>query len=71
MCVSVCGVCVCECLSFCVCGTYDLCIYVYDTMPFSQGGNMSAKEFYKKNSRWSEGLISASKQVGMGASVLV
>lgn len=28
-------------------------------------------EFYKKNSRWSEGLISAAKQVGWGASVLV
>lgn len=30
-----------------------------------------ANEFYKKNSRWSEGLISAAKQVGCGASMLV
>ncbi len=30
-----------------------------------------ASEFYQKNSRWSEGLISAAKQVGWGATVLV
>ena len=36
-----------------------------------QGKLTDTNEFYKKNSRWSEGLISAAKQVGWGASVLV
>ncbi|XP_063502419.1 huntingtin-interacting protein 1-like isoform X4 [Symphalangus syndactylus] len=31
----------------------------------------SPKEFYAKNSRWTEGLISASKAVGWGATVMV
>lgn len=35
------------------------------------GTHTDVGEFYKKNSRWSEGLISAAKQVGWGASVLV
>ncbi|CAI7993005.1 Huntingtin-interacting protein 1 [Geodia barretti] len=35
------------------------------------GSNATAYDFYKKNSRWSEGLISAAKQVGWGATVLV
>ncbi|CAI9173153.1 unnamed protein product [Rangifer tarandus platyrhynchus] len=34
-------------------------------------GTASPKEFYAKNSRWTEGLISAAKAVGWGASVLV
>ncbi|XP_041053162.1 huntingtin-interacting protein 1 isoform X1 [Carcharodon carcharias] len=34
-------------------------------------GAASQKEFYAKNSRWTEGLISASKAVGWGATVLV
>ncbi|XP_062502731.1 huntingtin-interacting protein 1-like [Corticium candelabrum] len=34
-------------------------------------GASSAKEFYKRNHRWTEGLISAAKAVGWGASVLV
>ncbi|XP_007486063.2 huntingtin-interacting protein 1 isoform X2 [Monodelphis domestica] len=34
-------------------------------------GAASPKEFYAKNSRWTEGLISASKAVGWGATVLV
>ncbi|XP_063461892.1 huntingtin-interacting protein 1-like isoform X1 [Pan paniscus] len=34
-------------------------------------GTASPKEFYAKNSRWTEGLISASKAVGWGASVMV
>ncbi|XP_064830633.1 huntingtin-interacting protein 1-like isoform X2 [Oncorhynchus masou masou] len=34
-------------------------------------GAASMKEFYVKNSRWTEGLISASKAVGWGATVLV
>ncbi|XP_042194665.1 LOW QUALITY PROTEIN: huntingtin-interacting protein 1 [Callorhinchus milii] len=34
-------------------------------------GAASHKEFYAKNSRWTEGLISASKAVGWGATVLV
>uniref|UniRef100_A0A6Q2Z437 Huntingtin-interacting protein 1-related protein n=1 Tax=Esox lucius TaxID=8010 RepID=A0A6Q2Z437_ESOLU len=34
-------------------------------------GAASMKEFYAKNSRWTEGLISASKAVGWGATVLV
>jgi len=38
----------------------------------SQGrGTASIKEFYKKHHRWSEGLISAAKAVGLGANVLV
>ncbi|XP_038123831.1 huntingtin-interacting protein 1 [Cyprinodon tularosa] len=34
-------------------------------------GASSMKEFYAKNSRWTEGLISASKAVGWGATVMV
>ncbi|XP_016054500.1 PREDICTED: huntingtin-interacting protein 1 [Miniopterus natalensis] len=34
-------------------------------------GTASPKEFYDKNSRWTEGLISASKAVGWGATVMV
>uniref|UniRef100_A0A8C1H0D6 Huntingtin interacting protein 1 n=1 Tax=Cyprinus carpio carpio TaxID=630221 RepID=A0A8C1H0D6_CYPCA len=34
-------------------------------------GAASMKEFYAKNSRWTEGLISASKAVGWGATMLV
>ncbi|KAM6946267.1 huntingtin-interacting protein 1 [Aplochiton taeniatus] len=34
-------------------------------------GAASTKEFYVKNSRWTEGLISASKAVGWGATVMV
>uniref|UniRef100_A0AAQ4QDG6 Huntingtin-interacting protein 1-related protein n=1 Tax=Gasterosteus aculeatus aculeatus TaxID=481459 RepID=A0AAQ4QDG6_GASAC len=34
-------------------------------------GAASTKEFYAKNSRWTEGLISASKAVGWGATVMV
>lgn len=38
----------------------------------SQGrGASSVKEFYKKNHRWTEGLISAAKTVGWGAGLLV
>ncbi|KAJ7308942.1 hypothetical protein JRQ81_008222 [Phrynocephalus forsythii] len=34
-------------------------------------GASSPKEFYARNSRWTEGLISASKAVGWGATVMV
>ncbi|XP_077150491.1 huntingtin-interacting protein 1 [Ranitomeya variabilis] len=34
-------------------------------------GSASLKEFYARNSRWTEGLISASKAVGWGATVMV
>lgn len=34
-------------------------------------GSTSAKEFYKRHHRWTEGLISAAKAVGWGANVLV
>ncbi|XP_075420990.1 huntingtin-interacting protein 1 isoform X2 [Tenrec ecaudatus] len=34
-------------------------------------GTASPKEFYAKNSRWTEGLISASKAVGWGATMMV
>lgn len=37
---------------------------------FSQGA-ASVTEFYAKNSRWTEGLISASKAVGWGATQLL
>jgi len=36
-----------------------------------RGGEVSDKEFYKMNSRWTEGLISAAKAVGLGANLLV
>jgi len=35
------------------------------------GAGVSDREFYKKNSRWTEGLISAAKAVGLGAKLLV
>lgn len=34
-------------------------------------GAASIKEFYARNSRWTEGLISAAKAVGWGATELV
>ncbi|XP_050411276.1 huntingtin-interacting protein 1 isoform X1 [Patella vulgata] len=34
-------------------------------------GTSSAKDFYKKNHRWTEGLLSAAKTVGFGASSLM
>ncbi|XP_054288820.1 huntingtin-interacting protein 1 isoform X2 [Macrosteles quadrilineatus] len=34
-------------------------------------GTASAKEFYKRNHQWTEGLISAAKAVGMGANFLL
>lgn len=34
-------------------------------------GTASVKEFYKKNHRWTEGLLSAAKAVGMGATSLL
>ncbi|XP_069800826.1 huntingtin-interacting protein 1 [Dendropsophus ebraccatus] len=37
----------------------------------SGSGAASPKEFYARNSRWTEGLISASKAVGWGATVMV
>ncbi|KAH8371003.1 hypothetical protein KR093_005896 [Drosophila rubida] len=37
----------------------------------SQKGNATENEFYKRNSQWSEGLISASKSVAKGANYLV
>ena len=42
---------------------------VFDTLPYQ--GRSSEKDFYKRNHRWTEGLISAAKAVGWGASVLV
>lgn len=34
-------------------------------------GTASAKEFYKRHHKWTEGLLSAAKSVGWGASILV
>lgn len=34
-------------------------------------GSASAKEFYKRNHQWTEGLISAAKSVANGAKLLV
>lgn len=34
-------------------------------------GSASAKEFYKRNHQWTEGLISAAKSVAQGANFLV
>ena len=36
-----------------------------------EGGEHSSKEFYRKNHRWTEGLISAAKVVGQGATYMV
>ena len=36
-----------------------------------RGAGVTDKEYYKKNSRWTEGLISAAKAVGLGANLLV
>lgn len=38
---------------------------------FSLKGAATIKEFYAKNSRWTEGLISAAKAVGWGATEMV
>lgn len=37
----------------------------------NQGSNGSAKEFYKRNHQWTEGLISAAKSIGLGAKGLL
>jgi len=37
----------------------------------NQGNNGSAKEFYKRNHQWTEGLISAAKSIGLGAKGLL
>uniref|UniRef100_A0A1I8NK85 Huntingtin-interacting protein 1 n=1 Tax=Musca domestica TaxID=7370 RepID=A0A1I8NK85_MUSDO len=37
----------------------------------TQKGSSTAKEFYKRNSQWTEGLISASKSIAKGAKYLV
>ena len=34
-------------------------------------GSATAKEFYKRHNKWTEGLLSAAKSVGMGATLLV
>ncbi|KAL5283135.1 HIP1.2 family protein [Megaselia abdita] len=34
-------------------------------------GSASAKDFYKRNNQWTDGLISAAKNVGIGANLLV
>lgn len=39
--------------------------------PSVHQGAATMKEFYAKNSRWTEGLMSASKAVGWGATVMV
>ena len=43
------------------CISWNLCIQ----------GTASAKEFYKRHHKWTEGLLSAAKSVGWGASILV
>uniref|UniRef100_A0A3Q3G6D4 Huntingtin interacting protein 1 related n=1 Tax=Labrus bergylta TaxID=56723 RepID=A0A3Q3G6D4_9LABR len=42
-----------------------------DLMKVKKSGAASVTEFYAKNSRWTEGLISASKAVGWGATQLL
>jgi huntingtin interacting protein 1 len=34
-------------------------------------GTSTVKEFYAKNHKWTEGLVSAAKLVGLGANVLM
>uniref|UniRef100_A0A667YTD5 Huntingtin interacting protein 1 n=1 Tax=Myripristis murdjan TaxID=586833 RepID=A0A667YTD5_9TELE len=54
-----------------------LCVFYHCSCVFKctrcvgMSGAASMKEFYAKNSRWTEGLISASKAVGWGATVMV
>lgn len=49
----------------------DLMKHCFIISCFVHQGAASTKEFYAKNSRWTEGLISASKAVGWGATVMV
>ena len=49
---------------------FSLGIVLSTMLLFSQG-SATAKEFYKRHHRWTEGLISAAKAVGWGAKVLV
>jgi len=44
---------------------------VREKCTFDVQGQATAKEFYKRHHRWTEGLISAAKAVGWGAKVLV
>ena len=44
---------------------------VYEASEFDCQGTASAKEFYKRHHKWTEGLLSAAKSVGWGASILV
>ena len=37
----------------------------------AESGTLNAKEFYRKNQKWSQGLISAAKDIGGGAKCLV
>lgn len=38
---------------------------------FKFQGASSVKEFYSKNHKWTEGLVSAAKLVGVGANLLM
>lgn len=52
-------------------GGYSRTFYKLPTKVSSLQGAGSVKEFYAKNSCWTEGLISASKTVGWGATQMV
>lgn len=52
-------------------GAVHRCSRTFVTSSLVHQGAASTKEFYVKNSRWTEGLISASKAVGWGATVMV
>jgi huntingtin interacting protein 1 len=41
------------------------------TAEAKSSGAASRPEFYRKNQKWSEGLISAAKDIGRGAKLLV
>ena len=41
------------------------------TAESAAAGTASRPEFYRKNLKWSEGLVSASKDIGRGAKLLV
>lgn len=47
----------------------DFTCIVYKHLLFQ--GTATAKEFYKRNHQWTEGLISAAKAVAMGAKFLL
>ena len=55
----------------CVCCKWHICLSVCPSVCLTNQGVSSVEEFYKKHHRWTEGLISAAKTVGNGATMVV